>query len=143
MLIVRNAQIQAIAEAAEENLRLRFRRHLERTQPEACAALRAHGGDKRVALRVRLGLLRARRRGFQREEDLLLFLELMCEFGRDFDRSPDVPWAYNIFRSPLPTRQKLLALEESATQARIERILDRTPPPVRKRDVEPSDTESD
>lgn len=124
MLTVRNAQIEAIAEAAEEGLRLRCRRHLESTQAEACAPLLAKG-EKRLALRVRLGLQRARRHGFKSEEDLRLFLELMCEFGRDFDRSPDVPWAYAVFRSPLPARQKILALAERATAARVERITGR------------------
>ncbi|MFO0616580.1 MAG: hypothetical protein U0414_28565 [Polyangiaceae bacterium] len=121
MLILRKAQIDAIGAASEESLRLRMRRHVESEYPEICAAL----GDKRVALRVKLGLQRARKHGIRDESHLELFLELMFEFGREFDRSPEVPWGKAVFAAPYPIEQKMIALAQRATAARVERITGR------------------
>lgn len=118
MLILRNAQVQAIAESAAEDRRGRLARHLRAQYPDACAAL----GDRRLAHLVRLGISRATRHGMRRESDLELFVELMVEFGKDFDRSPDVPWALAVFRSALPIEQKLVVLGERATTARLARV---------------------
>lgn len=121
VLTLRKAQIAAIAEDAEETLRARMRKHLQAEYPERCAEL----GEKRSSLWLKLGLQRARRRGLRDESHLELFLELMFEFGRDFDRSPDVPWGAAVFNSPYAMEQKMIALAQRATAARVERITGR------------------
>lgn len=118
MLILRNAQVQAIADAAAEERRGRLTRHLQAAYPERCAEL----GERRLAHLVRLGVSRAIRHGMRRESDLELHLELMIEFGKDFDRSPDVPWARAVLGSALPLEQKLAVLGERATAARLARL---------------------
>lgn len=118
MLILRKTQVQAIAEGALADRRARLARHLAAAYPERVAAL----GERRLAHLVRLGISRATRHGMQRECDLELFLELMIELGKDFDRSGEVPWATALFRGALPLEQKLVVLGERATAMRLERL---------------------
>ena len=93
MLVIREAQMRALAEAnwrAFENMACR---HCWECHPVPCEAI----GEDGVWSYVWTGLSKARAYGFEKAPDLLLFLSLMLTAGPDFD---ETAWAQEILRDP-------------------------------------------
>src|SRR5690348_8657045 len=89
LLVIRDEQMLMLS----RSLLLRFNQeafeHVHRYFPERCADL----GKAESMEWVRDGLERARTFGFESRPDLLRYLNLLFEFGREFERSEDYAWA--------------------------------------------------
>ena len=88
-LIIRRAQLEALAEAALKALSERVFEHALKFFPAAREAL----GDAGLRREVDDALARARVLGFGSEQDLCKFADLRLAFGRGFE---DEPWAREI-----------------------------------------------
>lgn len=88
MLVIRNVQMAAFARPARERFIRKSIRDVAELFPEhpVCrdeAALREW---------IEHGIAAAARYGIQGEREVSLFLFLIFEFGRDFDRQPEREW---------------------------------------------------
>jgi hypothetical protein len=92
MLVVRTAQLEALAASAERLFEERLVAHLEKFFPRPCAGL----GEAGLRQLCREGIARARTYGLRSERDLCKYLNLMFVFGRAFDREQS--WAAEILR---------------------------------------------
>ena len=89
MLVIREEQLKAFS----RHLRARFEseacQHVQRYFPARCDAL----GRQTTLDTVRDGLRRAHAYGFETRNDLLRYLNLMFEFGLEFEALPTNAWA--------------------------------------------------
>lgn len=110
MLLIRDAQVEALAEATFERS---VAEHLRQHFPDRCADLGA-GGALAFA---REAIAKARRCDLSHPANLVQFACLMLVLGHDFDVDPRLPWAGRILRDPsiphLGTRMSLLCDEAS------------------------------
>lgn len=134
MLVIRDEQMLLLS----RSLLLRFDQqafeHVQKYFPERCAAL----GKKETMGLVRDGLDRARAFGFETCPDLLRYLNLLFEFGREFELSEANAWA-RPYLAPsddwLPSKRMDRLMEEAF------RRLNPPPPPAPPAEVEPDDDE--
>ncbi len=91
MLIIRQEQIEVLAEAAFEQ---RIVAHLHEFFPGQCGVLSE--GELRGL--VQEGIRKARAYGFEETAHLCQFVDLMLLLGRDFDVSPRHAWAGQILK---------------------------------------------
>ena len=96
MLIIRQAQLDVLAELRMREFEDRALAHLQRWMPRHCRLL----GPAPMRLLVRRGLAQARRYGLQAECTVLGYLDLMCLLGSGFDADPLLPWAAAILGEP-------------------------------------------
>ena len=96
MLVIRRAQMSALARAAREPFVENVIAHLRRVWPDECAAM----GDDGVDALVAHGLARCEAYGIETEYDVGRYCDLMLLLTRDFDRDANVPWASDILTSP-------------------------------------------
>jgi hypothetical protein len=106
MLIVREAQVQALQRAA---LPVWIASHLAHFFPLQCAVL----GEAGLRERVREGIARAASHGFKTEVQISQYLDLMFAFGHDFDTDSTLSWP-----------QPILAGEDIPAELRMERLID-------------------
>jgi len=111
MLVVRNAQFQALRKDLLRGLEERLMEHARRYFPEVCSSL-----DQELPLAIEHSLDRARAYGFDGEREICKYLNLQFRFGREFDRDPACSWAHGLLASSLPSPAKMdrlyaLALE--------------------------------
>ena len=119
MLIVRSAQVEALAASAQRDFEERLTAHLKRFFPRPCAVL-GEGGLRQLC---RDGITRARTYGLRSERDLCKYLNLMLVFGHAFDR--EQPWAAEILQlgsAPSRRMERLyaVALERAGEQQRTD-----------------------
>jgi hypothetical protein len=94
MLIIRRDQMEIFREhmlKQFENLQLA---HLNKYYAEECQAL----GEEGVREAIRYGIEQANRHDVLIEYDVSRYINLMFNFGRDFDTDPAFPWAAEILK---------------------------------------------
>lgn len=89
MLRLTSRQVELLGALPRAAFIERVAGHLRRFFPDRCRAL----GPDGLRETVEYGVERARFHGFESERDVCKYLSLVCLFGRDFDRSPEHPWA--------------------------------------------------
>ena len=92
MLQIRQEQWDAFAEAGKQAYIERAWLRLNRVNPELCDEL----GEDAIRLKLRTGLDRAEHYGITKEADINQYIDLMIEWGDDFDVSPETPWASEV-----------------------------------------------
>jgi hypothetical protein len=96
VLVIRHAQMDALARSAMEPFVENVIAHLRRVWPEECAAM----GDEGLEAFVARGMARCERYGIETEYDVGRFCDLMLLLTPDFDEDPNIPWAQDILTSP-------------------------------------------
>lgn len=112
MIVINPEQQAALNALSRENFIERVTGHLQRFFPQHCAAL----GPDGVREAIDHGIDRAGGYGIVGERDVVLYLDLMFAFGRDFDTDPNLPWAAAILtdeRIPAP-KQRINRLHAAA-----------------------------
>jgi hypothetical protein len=106
-LRIREEQMKAFSAYMHVSFEKRVAAHLRKEQPERTKALTDSDLDKFIEV----GVIRAQNRGFTREADLGIFLELMLLLGVNFDEKPDL--AAEIFENPeMPSAEKMDRLRQ-------------------------------
>jgi hypothetical protein len=114
VLIIRDAQISALAEPGIRRFRERAVLHLRTAVPETCAAL----GEDAVQASVDLALRKSREYGFREERDIVGYLNLMYLLGFDFDTDPRYAWTRDVLRATAaPGRWRMECLTERVLSA--------------------------
>lgn len=109
MLVIRSAQMEALARAAIEPFVENVMGHLRRVWPEECAAM----GEEGLERFVHHGMERGGRYGIETEYDVGRYCDLMLLLHRDFDDDPNLPWASDTLASgDLDGRMKVDQLME-------------------------------
>jgi hypothetical protein len=86
MLVIRDAQIQALIAASDDDLERLVEDAVRKVNP-----LRVDGpAPARVKSMVQIGIERAREAGFQKAEDLAVFVALMFEISPQFYEQPAI-----------------------------------------------------
>jgi hypothetical protein len=96
VLVIRHAQMDALARSAMEPFVENVIAHLRRVWPEECAAM----GDEGLEAFVARGMAKCERYGIETEYDVGRFCDLMLLLTPDFDEDPNIPWAQDILTSP-------------------------------------------
>jgi hypothetical protein len=117
-LIIRQGQMAAFSKATVRNFENRLRAHLQETYPEPSEAL----GEAGVREVIAHGMKRAEHYHLASEREICGYVELMFEFGRDFDRDPRHPWAGEILRDKTidSSEERLSRLSEVAAARKNE-----------------------
>lgn len=95
MLVIRHAQMDALARSAMEPFVENVIAHLRRVWPEECAAM----GEEGLEAFVARGMAKCERYGIETEYDVGRFCDLMLLLTPDFDEDPNIPWAQDILTS--------------------------------------------
>jgi hypothetical protein len=109
MLVIRKQQLDAIATADVARFEIKMVKHLQKVFPEWSEAL----GPEKLADFVRHGINRAHSYGFRVELDLARYLHVIQALGRDFDESPDYPWARGLLTADRPASEKMDHLRDA------------------------------
>ena len=96
MLTIRDAQMEAFAQARWKDFERRATRFIEDALPEECAAL----GGTAVRESVQTAIRKGRKYGLEAEYDFLRYLSLMYALDFDFDELPRYAWAREILDRP-------------------------------------------
>jgi hypothetical protein len=70
--------------------------HLAEFFPEKSKAL----GEADTRERIQEGAVKARRYGIVSEQDVCIYIDMMFEYGNDFDVDPELPWATQVLKDP-------------------------------------------
>jgi hypothetical protein len=107
MLTIRRAQMAALG--AYTKVQFEKEAYLEmRTEwPREFARM----GEEDFQRFIHEGLEKAAKYGIEYKSDILDFLSLLFEWGPDFDRSPNFPWAMTILTCRNPGTLKIQQLE--------------------------------
>lgn len=92
MLIVRDAQFEAVADALSNNFRSRALEHLRAVAPDVCDQF----GAEKVRASIRVAIRQGKRYGLREEYDFLRYLNAMYALGFHFDADPRFSWAGRI-----------------------------------------------
>ena len=90
MLVIRQAQMEALGEVSRQIFETRLVRHFLGLYPRECAEA---GGEPQIGRLVARGLQRATARGFTGRKEVGLFVALMFILGDEFDANCQMPWA--------------------------------------------------
>ncbi len=90
--VIRDAQMEVLAEPLLEAFSVRMMRHVRRVFPQATSVMT----DDEVRGLVRDGIERSRAYGIRRETDVALFIDLLLGIGTDFDDRPECAWIRTI-----------------------------------------------
>lgn len=110
MLVIRNEQLAVFTRALYDRFIHESYEHVCRHFPERRQKL----GDAATLDAVRDGLRRGRSYGFESQYDLLRFLNLLFEFGTDFERNDLNAWARPYLESNRSPRFRMDVLMEEA-----------------------------
>jgi hypothetical protein len=94
MLVIRNEQLKALFFGMAGPFRRLATAKMNADHPESCARL----GPDGVAAAIDLALEKAWTYGFEEDEDILLYLDVMFRVGFRFDEDPKHAWAREILR---------------------------------------------
>lgn len=119
MLALRQQQIDALAEARLVDFETRMHAHVCRCFEAATRTM--SDGDIRDV--IRQGVARAQSYGIGSERGVCKYINLMFVFGRNFDRDPRLPWAFEILDGARVHRDastiELLYQEAQRHEARV------------------------
>jgi len=105
-LVIRENQMDAF----RDSLHAEYVRRLMRRMRDRFASQFAAMPESALRQWVDLGLAKARRYGYDRENEVELFIDLCAECGLDFDRQP---WATAILSdTTLGSREKLVRVDD-------------------------------
>ena len=110
MLVIRDEQLAVLTRALYDRFIHMSYEHVCRHFPERRQEL----GDAATLDAVRDGLRRGRSYGFESQYDLLRFLNLLFEFGTDFERNDANAWARPYLESNRSPRFRMDVLMEEA-----------------------------
>ena len=112
MLSMRKEQMKAFSEYMRKSFEDRMVKHIAQTFPaEYEEMLDPETGDKPVRELVREGVERASRYEVTSERNVAMFIELMVDLSRDFDKRPQTAWTCEILEDPeLPEDGKMDAI---------------------------------
>ena len=96
MLVIRRAQMDALARSAMEPFVENVIGHLRRVWPEECAAM----GEEGLEAFVAHGMAKCERYEIETEYDVGRYCDLMLLLTKDLDEDPNIPWAQDILNSP-------------------------------------------
>ncbi len=88
MLVIRNAQREALRTVVKRGFADRMIAHLREFVPEVCEDL----SDRQLLTAIDHGIARAARYGVSAERDVCKYLTVMCTFGLEFDDDEALPW---------------------------------------------------
>jgi len=92
MLKIRTEQMKVLDDYMVREFEDRMVTHVGKFFAERCGIL----GEKGIREAIRYGIQRADSYGIVSERDLCLYIDVMFEFGRDFDKDRELPWAKRI-----------------------------------------------
>ena len=96
MLTMRPQQINAFSKMALRSFEDRMMAHVQEFFPEKCETL----GAEKTHAAIRQGMLKARKYGILSEYGVCIFIDVMFEYGGDFDVDPALPWARQVLNDP-------------------------------------------
>lgn len=96
MLIIRNAQLEALSDRRGAEFRQRLAKHLRKVFPARAAAL----GPEGLAGLIDKGREKAARFGMGSERETALVLDLMLGLDPDFEAKPPYRWIAETFARP-------------------------------------------
>lgn len=117
---VRNAQVNALGRAQEEDFRRRLKEKLLEDYPEDSEAL----GEDKLDVVIDQGIERARSYGIAAEDDIGLYFDIMFNLAYNFDTNPKYPWAGPILRNPTLTAEEKLRQVSGLAQEALDREAD-------------------
>lgn len=88
-MIIRKEQSDAFRQQLTQSFEDRVAAHLRTTQPTETQ----HLEEPALRADIRAGMTRAAQYGIETERDVARFIDLMFRLRRDFDTSPETPWA--------------------------------------------------
>jgi hypothetical protein len=89
MLVIRQAQIEALGESQKSRFERQLVRHFLCLYPRECMEA---GGAPQIAKLVSLGVRRAAEQGYASRKEAGLFVALTFILGANFDTDPQLPW---------------------------------------------------
>ncbi len=95
MLIIRKEQMDALSEALSEAFEDDRVKHIASKYPEFFDET----GEEDVRQLVRQGIEKSKIYGIQVRGDVEFIIDLMVEFGQDFEREGKISWTGDILRS--------------------------------------------
>lgn len=128
-MIIRDAQIKALEEAAVDNFVAEMMEHCRDFSPYLTKTLK----EPQLEAAIREGINRAERHGFTQRGPVRFYLDLMIVFGSSFDTDPQYVWAAEILAPPkedTPDEEKLTEMQRS------EALFDKTADYLKKVDGE-------
>jgi hypothetical protein len=108
MLVIRQAQMEALGAVTRRDFESRLARHFLRVYPRECAEA---GGEGQIARFVARALNRAAARRYDGRKEIGLFAALLFILGEAFDSDPQIPWAARQLdneKFPLATRPEIV-----------------------------------
>jgi len=118
MLTIRDAQLHTLAIASAESFRERMVRHISAEFPARYQEM----GEAEARGFVEDGIRKGRAHQVLAQGAVAALIELMIDFGKDFERSPDRDWAQTMLNHPtLPDVVKMGAIRDrmaATTQGR-------------------------
>ncbi len=112
MLVIRQPQLEVLADARREGFVVRLIEHFTRFYPRE---VRLAGDGMRDF--VHLGIRRAMAHGCSAQREASLFINLMIMLGADFEHDPQVPWAAQQLRDrTTPPFRRLQGVHRSAVR---------------------------
>lgn len=96
MLVIRRAQMDALARSAMEPFVENVIGHLRRVWPEECAAM----GEEGLEAFVAHGMAKCERYEIETEYDVARYCDVMLLLHPDFDEDPLLPWAQETLTAP-------------------------------------------
>lgn len=116
MLVIRQAQIQALAQGMFDAFVQRALAHVRQHFPALAQGLPAQALEHGV----RHALDRAAVHRLEAERELYSYLNLACAFGPDFDTDPALPWAAQALAGAGPASIRVSRLLTAALRHRRE-----------------------
>ncbi len=96
MFRMRPEHLAAFEQVSIEDFEDRMVEHLCQSFPDKCKDL----GEPALRQTIRHGIDRAEAYQLEEEDDVCLYLDLMLELGRDFDKDPKHAWATAMLKDP-------------------------------------------
>jgi len=96
MLTIRPDQMRVFSREALKSFEDRMVAHLAEFFPAQCK----ERGEEKTRETIRQGILNARKYGIVSELDVCIYIDIMLEYGDDFDVDPELPWAGQVLNDP-------------------------------------------
>jgi hypothetical protein len=96
MLTIRTDQMRIFSWMAWNSFEGRMVAHLGEFFPQRCKTL----GEEKTRETIQQGTVNARKYGIISEHDVCIYIDMMFEYGDDFDVDPELPWASQVLNDP-------------------------------------------
>jgi hypothetical protein len=117
MLVIRKAQMDALNAYVVESFENEVAAQLAARFPERSAQM----GEAGVRELIQAGIRKSLSYGVQAQDDVARVIELMVEFGEEFDKRPDLAWPCEALRDRVLTGDAKVSLLMSRLAARRRR----------------------